>query len=249
MPALLIFVIIVIIVLVAGAFYYLGSNKLTLRVEPAVTPTAAPTTVTAPTAPTLPTGIPSTISGTLNSSANSPAPTLAPRTGSTIYSSSSLGIRFYHALLADAKDAKSSVKTMETGNKIYVYIESMVPTTGQYVEKLAKSPGDTLEQAIKKQFLSGIPESECFVTTSSDPRFPTGITKATIAYPVPTDAQEPAFTFGDACPDPYTAKGGMAFFTYDPSKPGTFLFFKIGQYAIPSQNSGDQTWEQTVQTF
>jgi len=46
------------------------------------------------------------------------------------------------------------------------------------------------------------------------------------------------------CPQPYAAIGGIAYFLADTAHPDRFLFFSIGQYAIPVGK--DRTWQSSI---
>ena len=115
------------------------------------------------------------------------------------------------------------------------------------MEVFQKNPADSLEQAIKKQFLTGIPETDCFVKTVSDNKLSSNFTKATIAFPVPTDSDQPFFTFGQKCPETYKETNGISYFLADKDHPSKFLFFSIGQYGINAK-TGDNTvmWQDTI---
>ncbi len=207
---------------------------------PAVTDLPTPTTTqsaspTATAAPTLAATPPVSASPKLQSNPN----------GQT-YTSRQLGVHFF---LADSAEGSGAIKVQEQGSKLSVYPGSMKPQDGQSIERFEKSPADTLEQAIKKRFLSGISPSDCFVRINPKKPSPT-ITKATIGYPVPTNAEGPYFDYGQVCPENYKESNGMAYFLEDSRYPDRFYYVSIGQYGIPAQNNKpDSAWQDSLIIF
>ena len=148
-----------------------------------------------------------------------------------------------------ASDKTTTIKTTESGTKMYIYESTMQPTTGQSIERFPKSTTDTLSQAITKKFLTGIPTTDCFVKLDPVKPKPT-VTKATISYPIPANADQPNFTYGEKCPDGYSESNGIAFFYEDSNYPDRFYFIKIGQYSIPSNNTNSESkWQDTIVVF
>jgi hypothetical protein len=202
------------------------------------TPTIKPTISIAPTLP------PATLSLTI-----SPTKKILPTNpdGNT-FTSNVLGISFFYSKTM-AGDNNTTIKTLESGTKVYIYEASMQPTTGQSIEKFPKNSSDTLSQAISKKFLTGISTSDCFVKVDPKKPGPT-ITKATISYPIPTNADQPNFTYGEKCPEKYSESNGIAYFYEDSKYPDRFYFISIGQYSIPAYNSKlTPSWNDTIEVF
>lgn len=244
----LIIVLIVLIISVAGLSYYFGVNgfKLSQGNKPDEIKTAEITPTTIPVIP--PTRIEKNpASSPSGSPTNKVTEGLPVIPGSTVFTSELLGISFRHAATIEDTTPKTAVATLEAGNKVYVYIGNTKPESGQYVEVFTKDKSDSFEEAINKQFLKGISSADCFVKIVADKKLSANFTKAIITYPVPTDSDQPAFTYGDKCPSPYTSKGGIAYFLYDNNYPEKLLFFSIGQYAIDAQSGKSDTfWQETI---
>lgn len=238
------FVVLVIILAVGTGTYYLGTQGYRLTKQ-----TTLPTPLPTQTA-IQPTTSSSSEIGPIN---NAPSTIISPEEknpNSNYFTSTKLGISFRYAKQVGSGKNSQKVSTFESGNKVYVYTGNTKPETGQYVEVFQKDPSDTFEQAIKKQLLSGIPDNDCFVRISTDKKLPSNFTKATIAFPVPTNSEEPAFTFGEKCPENYRMSNGISYFLFDKNYPGKFLFLSIGQYAIPAESGKETpTWQDTIKIF
>ena len=235
-------VVLLLLVVVSGTAYLYGSGKLgSLVSSPTPTPTA---TATPPMISETPTSIASpSVSITLK-----PKPTIIPNPDGNTFTSDKLGIAFYWANKTPA-DASATIKVMESGSKVYVYPSSGKPEDGQSIERFDKSSTDTLSQAITKRFLAGIPTTDCFVKIDPKKPKPT-VTKATIGYPIPADADQPNFAYGEKCPEKYKESNGMAYFFEDSTYPDRFYYVSIGQYGIPAQNSKpDSMWQDTIVVF
>jgi len=251
--AFLISVIIILLVIIAsGAAYLLGTKNVKSTAEvPAIIPTELPMpTAYLPTAELSPTAI---ITGTVSASptsmiASTTKPTIAPNPDGNTFTSKKLGISFYWANKTPA-DSTGTVKTAEIGNKAYVYLSSGKQEDGQSIEKFSKTPTDTLTQAITKQFLTGIPATDCYVKIN--PVKPSAtVTKATIGYPVPANAELPNWEYGEKCPEKYKESNGMAYFFEDSNYPDRFYYVSIGQYGIPAYNSKESPlWQDTIVVF
>jgi hypothetical protein len=176
----------------------------------------------------------------------SPIPTLKPNPSGNTYRSEKNNVAFYYA--SKTQGSNETIEVSELGNKIYVYPKGMEPTKGQSVEIFTKDPAITFEQAISNQFLKGISPDVCFV--QKEKSTDANIVKATIAYPVPANSDEPSFMFGDACPANYKRTNGMAYFYYDIRVPAKFFFFSIGQYGINAySNSQNTMWQDTFAAY
>jgi hypothetical protein len=237
-------VVLLLLVVVSGTAYLYGSGKLGSLVS---SPTPTPTlTTTPPMISETPTSIASpSVSISIT---QKPKPTIIPNPDGNTFTSDKLGIAFYWANKTPA-DASATVKVLESGSKVYVYPSSGKPEDGQSIERFEKSATDTLTQAITKKFLTGIPTSDCFVKINPTKPKPT-VTKATISYPIPAEADQPNFTYGEKCPEKYKESNGMAYFFEDSTYPDRFYYVSIGQYGIPAQNSKpDSMWQDTIVVF
>jgi len=238
-----VFIVILFILVGFGAYLY-GAGKLgtVAFVPPQASPSPTPTIFTENTiSPTVALSTP-TASMSLKPTIK---PTIATNPDGNTFSSDKLGISFYYSNTM-GYDKNTTIKVLEDPNKVYVYEKSMVPTTGQSVERFPKDPKDTLSQAITKKFLYSISTSDCFVKIDPKKPSPT-MTKATIGYPIPANADQPNFTYGEKCPDNYSESNGMAYFLEDSNYPDRFYYISIGQYGIPAYNTKpDSMWQETI---
>lgn len=238
------------ILLALGVVGYLfGSKKITIQTQPTACTTDAKICPDGTSVGRRPPSCefdpcPTKIVSTSTPSAVS---TLAPNPNGNTFYSSAKGVGFYYADKMFGGNEVVVVK--EESNKIIVYPQNPSGAAGgQYVEIFTKTTADTLAQAIKKQFLSNIPETDCFVKKqiSTDPN----IEKATISYPIPADATEPNFTYGEKCPQGYSESNGMAYFWFDTRFPNRYYYFSIGQYGIQAYNGKESPlWQDTFQVL
>lgn len=234
-PAII--VILLLFLLIAFGAYYLGLKNSEINKNLSTKPTNAVITETP------------IVSITQKTASPTAEPTISPN--SNLFSSDKLGISFLYAKLGETGNNSTKVNVREIGNKVYVYVNNIAnakPESGQYVEVFQKNPTDSLEQAIKKQFLSGISENDCFIRISTDKNLPSNFTKATIGYPLPTNTNEqPAFYYGEKCPENYRESNGISYFLADKNNPNKFLYFSIGQYGIGAETSNNSTmWQDTI---
>ncbi len=171
------------------------------------------------------------------------------------FTSPNLGISFDYA--TGPNDQRVLVK--QIGNKVYLYIDYTKkgdPTTGKFVEVFSKNPGDSLTEAVKKEFLQGYSSESC-------PIVPANLAKNTlnparqyvqITVPVVSDgSMSKKLAEEKLCPPTYTynRRTGLTYFMMDSSHPDKFVFFKIGQDniwgAAPSSTGFGLTWDQTLQ--
>jgi hypothetical protein len=165
--------------------------------------------------------------------------------GQKRYSNPRFGISFIFPTTVEGE----SVDIKESGNKIYVYNTKSPYTQGQYIEVFQKDVTQTLDGAIQKQFLSGISPKDCFVKeTKADSYlgYPVSFVFRTIGYPINENSDVPYFAQANKCPEPYTATNGLAYFLGDTKHPKAYLFFSIGQYAIPIAENSKVTWQDTI---
>jgi len=158
---------------------------------------------------------------------------------------SPLGISFGYLQNQGAQ----TISVKESGNKICLTSDAQDNSClkGQYVEVFQKSANDSLDEAIKKQFLTNYSEKDCFVSRDypyTNLNYPNSYEMAIISFPKNSDSSVPWWKNADKCPAPYTTGGGVAYFLQDKDHPNKLLFFKIGQYGIMSENN--LVWNQTV---
>lgn len=159
-------------------------------------------------------------------------------TESKVYKSTKLGIEFHYKTQDDSRQVH------EIGNKAYIHSANEKPEKGQYVEVFTKDHNDTLEVAIKKKFLEGYSEKDCFVKAATDTKNPQ-LVKAVIAFPVNTDPAGPWWANGDRCPRPYSVTNGITYFVMDKNHPDKYAYVSVGQYIIES-GIGDKPWQDTI---
>jgi|GEM_PF-1968779 len=243
------------ILIIAGVVGYIIFTGQTAKPQPTVSlplPTELPMPTTNPIQPVVSTvsASPTTKVSPTGATGASPTakPTMIPNPDGNTFTSNTLGIAFYYSK-SMGSDKTTTIKTTESGTKMYIYESTMQPDTGQSIERFAKSATDTLSQAITKKFLTGIPITDCFVQLDPVKPKPT-VTKATISYPIPANADLPNFTYGEKCPDGYSESNGIAYFYEDSNYPDRFYFIKIGQYSIPANNTNPESkWQDTIVIF
>lgn len=142
------------------------------------------------------------------------------------------------------------------GDKIFVYYTAAPKEQGQWVQKFTKDPNVSLADAVKSQFLQGIPESDCFATDMgkfySDngamaPDLPPNTERVIIAYPFPEDETQPFFQNADKCPQGYSLTNGLSYFEMNSTHPDKYYFFSIGQYPIFADTNNQTVWQDTFQ--
>ena len=157
----------------------------------------------------------------------------------TTYTSQNLGISFSY--ITDSGVQKFFVK--EIGDKIYLYASFgnriQNPEEGKFVEVFSKNPQQSLEQAIKQQFLAGVSGNSCIVKNYSngqariDKSYQTVIISAVIPH-------NPNLSYSDVhslianCSQYAYQYDGVSYFMMDPKHPDKLLFLRIGQDDIPS---------------
>jgi len=177
----------------------------------------------------------------------SPTPTPTSQIGvSKTFTSSDLGISFQYVKYPDANMV---IGVKEEGNKVYVFMNNTVAENGQFVEVFKKDLNETFEASIKRQILANFPSSKCKIEVSPSNIY-TGGYVAEISYPAPTDPNQPAWANMKLCNENYANTNGIRYFLYDPNHPDKFLYFDIGQYAIPGQGTFETNvipWQDTIQ--
>lgn len=177
---------------------------------------------------------------------NTPTPTTIPASytkdigaNQKKYVSPKLGISF----LYEVTQGEETMSVKEIDDKIYINSTRFLYTTGQYVQEFQKSPTDSLDQAITKQFLSNYSPFTCFIKAGkpdANAQYPSNYVVDTIGYPN-------TYTFfNNKCPQPYTESNGLSYFLMDTKHPNIFLFFYIGQQPIIGDSTTNKTWQDTI---
>lgn len=173
----------------------------------------------------------------------SPIPTSIGNPNLKTFTSQSLKVSFdYLEVIPAYPDLKVKVET--AGNKIYVYTGTKAEE-GQSAEVFKKDKNDTLEQAIRKQFLNGISEKDCFIEDlTSNYKYPAGYKVVDIGFPYDKNSDIPMFAQENKCPQGYTRSNGIAYFLGDSNHPEIYLYLSIGQYGINADNN--KMWQDTI---
>lgn len=109
---------------------------------------------------------------------------------------------------------------------------------GQSVEVFSKDSAQTLSEAIEEQFLVDYDPANCFVEDSLFGEDETGqYVFAQIAYPPPSDPNEPIWANQEQCPVSYSRTNGVAYFMMNTEVPDRFVYFSIGQEAVASDGT------------
>lgn len=162
--------------------------------------------------------------------------------GTEQYTSKKLKIVFNY--LPFTEGMNTGVK--EEGNRVYVGDKNTKVEGGQYVEVFQKDPKESLNDAVKKKFLAGKSDNDCFVVPSKVKFiiYPKSFQAVEIAFLKPTGGQEPWWSPSDKCNPDYEQTNGIRYFLGDSQHPDRFLFFSIGQYAIKA--GADLAWQDTI---
>ncbi|HEX5429598.1 MAG TPA: hypothetical protein VFX17_00785 [Patescibacteria group bacterium] len=197
----------------------------------------------------------SSTSGTNSSSSNSSSSTSSSN-GIQTFTSSNLGVSFQYNPDQDG-DGTADTTAAESGDKVYVYYTASPMEQGQWVEKFTKDPSMSLADAIQKQFLSGVSSTDCFVADMDSfytqygaqaPASPQNFERDIIAYPFPTDPNQPFDANASKCPATYSlSSSGLSYFAMDKNHPDQYYFFNIGQYAITADTQGQLAWQDTFE--
>jgi hypothetical protein len=149
------------------------------------------------------------------------------------FASKKLGITFFHTPFIGYGSENENftknphVKTLEEGNRVYVYIDGDNPRDGPFVEVLIKSPTDTIVQAVKK-ITFNYPDS-CEVKINQTNRYPTSYEEAYINCNVPGPG------------------GDNAFYLIDSDYPTKILYIRLGGYPIESSlGNYNSDWADTL---
>jgi len=150
---LLILVVFVLTLIIIGLLGYILLTGQTEKLQTTTLPT--PTELPMPTTNIIPSTSPVVSPSPAATVTLTVKPTIIPNPDGNTFTSNKMGVAFYYANKAPA-DSTGSVKVLESGSTVYVYISSGKPENGQFIERFDKSPTDTLAQAISKKFLAGI---------------------------------------------------------------------------------------------
>jgi hypothetical protein len=190
-----------------------------------------------------------------------PIPTPQP-VPHTTFTSDKLGISFTYI---NTVGGKQNFFTKEIGDTVYLYYNlatnqpfsgtdaeflNTIPGHGYSVEVFTKDPQQSLQGAIKQQFLTGYAESDCIIraTHYGHPRQEESFQTAVIDFPrKSTYTREQLDAAVAKCPK-YTTAFGVSYFMTDPQHPNKLLFIKLGQDNIPSGVNG-LTWDGTIKVL
>lgn len=220
-------------------------STATQSVTASDTPAPTDTSVVQPAQPTV------TLAPTVIPPTNIPdteQPTAEPTSpGIIVFNSKTLGISIHFA----RSDNGAEFAAREIGDKVYVYMKSTQPESGQWVQTYSKPSKTSLEDAIRMQVLQGYSLNDCLVKLVSDPNKGSGaavlpgIQYAMITLPQsPDDDMAAIQAKAEKCPQPYAAVGGLAYFMATSAAPDRFVFFSIGQYMIPAEQN--RPWQTTL---
>jgi len=191
-----------------------------------------------------------------------PAPNSPPSSGNgltstaKLYTSNNLGITFtYESQPAEMFE----VTVTERDNKIYLHgARGEQPEQGKLIEVFSKDPNSSLNEALKNQFLKNLSEQDCFVESiphlAEDPR-PDNYQFAEIAYPPPSDPNQPFWQNAEKCPMQYSRTNAVQYFMYNPDIPNKFVFLRLGQDSITNDGRAnidpDQRydWSASIRIF
>ena len=147
------------------------------------------------------------------------------------YISEKLGIRFTYNEIGFSGQ---KVLINEVNNKIT--ISTLGNPNDQFIEVFTKDPKDSLQKAIEKQFLQGIPSTDCFVVLDDENNRITGlydkessVVRAFIKYKKTNIPEDEPFEGSERCPALYTATNDAVYFEYDTKIPTKYIFLAIGQ--------------------
>lgn len=223
------FLLLGIVVIGGGILILTGHNEINLSIDSKPTPTIINDQLTPKETPKV------KISPTIIQPTKSTNPNLKT------FTSTNLGTTFSYL----EKQNEETITTKEIGNKVYIYSTATQPTTGQYVEVFNKNQSQSLEDAIRQQFLTGYLEKDCLLKAGNYAKYPDSFVTAEIR--LPTDSNDDMGTLeakAKKCPEKYVSFGGISYFLEDKNHPDKFVYFGIGQYAILSE--GGLTWQETI---
>lgn len=201
----------VLLIAILSLSAYIVSNKMNTNSAPQPTPT-----VSIPTPTTIPTATPTPTPDAATTSADP---------SSIRFYSKELGIMFDTAKTLPGNS--TTIKTLTSGSRVYVYMSTAAPTSGQYVDVLSKVSTDDTATAAQKVTANDPNYKNCTFTLVSQTSYPSTYEKA-----------EPT------CPPGPGA--GLSFFLSDTTQPTKLLFVSIGQYAIPASSNPQSTWQDTL---
>ncbi len=213
----------VVISLIAGGAYLVGRTSINKEPLPAISE-PQPIKQVSPT--------------TIISS----APEVKSYPGTKEYISQKLKIAFNYLPKVDG----TIFQIKEVGDKVYIGISTAKAEDGQFVQVFSKDPQDSLEEAIKKKFLSGKSEKDCFVVDAPAPfkNYPANYQAVVISFPEPTNNDDPWWNGTEKCSADYAQANGIRYFLGDSLHPDKLLFFSIGQYSIDA--GPNLTWQDTI---
>lgn len=168
--------------------------------------------------------------------------------GIQTFTSKDLGIRFRVRQSADQNSGPFVIQRW--GQKVLVGLTSIGINNGQSVHVFEKGAEEDLVSAVNRQFLRGIPTSDCTATITGPPTSSSkiGSTFQVVQIQLPTPVRgdpEMMIAAAERCPDRYTTTNGVAYFITDANHPTQFAFFDIGQYPIEAEQG--VLWQDTLE--
>lgn len=173
--------------------------------------------------------------------------------GTKIFYSSKLGVGFTYSLLEGFSSDIYEVPVMEEGNGVAIgYPEKKgTPASGRKsLEVFNKDPKDTLEQAITKEFLSGVDAKKCFTQkydeylSKKNPQY-----KYAEIFYAPTQVEEGINNGIENCPEKihrYVRTNASLYFFEDTRVPSKYVFVVIGQESIAASGLGNEDWSDSI---
>lgn len=184
----------------------------------------------------------------------SPMPTSPPVATPTpniqTYTSQNLGISFqYNAGSAPGdRNYLAPVYVKEIGDKVYLYQvfqngKNNFDTNNLSVQVLSKDPSQTLEEAVRQQFLQGYSAQTCLFKDNSGntPGMPASDIRLSV-QPVDMNQNMGGVPKTD-CPASLIGDNQNSYFLMDTAHPGKFLFFHISGGNLPGNHG---TWDMSV---
>jgi hypothetical protein len=173
--------------------------------------------------------------------------------GTKLFYSPKLGVGFTYSLLEGFSSDIYEVPVLEEGNGVvigYPEKKGTPPSGRKSLEVFNKDPKDTLEQAITKEFLSGVDAKKCFTQkyeneylSKKNPQY-----KYAEIFYAPTQVEEGINNGIENCPEKihyYVRTNATLFFLEDTRVPSKYVFVVIGQESIADSGSGED-WSNSL---
>lgn len=167
-----------------------------------------------------------------------------------IYISSNLGLGFTYDISAPGSSYPNIRET-----------EYDVQIGGQAITVFSKPAGQSLEEAVRDRFLSGVSANDCFVSDFNTGTSYPGYVAAAISFPLAnipnasTQMQDAWRKNAEKCPREYSLENGNVFFLMNPLVPDKFVFVREG-WNYSAASSGllvgerpDLSWTRSLRIF